>query len=55
MPAKTREELERELAEAEAFREKTQEWLDETEGWDDLPRDVVDEFVNGGASEGKNT
>lgn len=35
-----------ELIEAEAQAEAVQELLDETAGWDDVPQDAIDAFVN---------
>ena len=42
--------LEERLAKAIAVRESLQPLLDETEGWDDVPDDIVQAFINGTAS-----
>ena len=40
-------ELEKQLEEAVAQRKDLQKLLDETDGWDDVPQDAVDEFLAG--------
>jgi len=46
MRVSTKANLEKELAEAEEARDGLQQLLDETEGWDDVDQDAIDEFVN---------
>jgi len=46
MPVSTKGDLEKELAEAEEARDGLQQLLDETEGWDGVEQDAIDEFVN---------